>query len=141
MFTLGHHQINIFSVTISACERCTFDKFIPTALPLKWLPEDLAFCKPSANRIRASSQNFKSSVYIFFKLPRTFSKLAQPRNSRCGLSLSFYASICKGNAELLKTFKMLLSEDFKAMDVSFFSAVKKWRPCYAQGCLFYKQGE
>ena len=38
------------------------------------------------------------------------------------LSLSYYVSISKGNIELLKKFKTLLLDDFKSMDVNFFSA-------------------
>jgi hypothetical protein len=41
------------------------------------------------------------------------------------LSLSYYVSICKGNTELLRTFKSLLLEDFKSMDVRFFSAAEE----------------
>jgi hypothetical protein len=41
------------------------------------------------------------------------------------LSLGYYTSICKGNAELLNTFKTFLLEDFKSMDVRFFSAVEE----------------
>lgn len=41
------------------------------------------------------------------------------------LSLSYYASMCKGNAELLETFKALLLKDFKSMDASFFSAAEE----------------
>ena len=40
------------------------------------------------------------------------------------LSLDYYISMCKGNAELLKTFKTLLLEDFKSIELSFFSAAK-----------------
>ena len=40
------------------------------------------------------------------------------------LSLSYYISISKGNAELLKTFKTLLLEDVQSMDTRFFSAVE-----------------
>lgn len=41
------------------------------------------------------------------------------------LSLSYYTSMCKGNTELLKAFKGLLLEDFRSMDVNFFSAVEE----------------
>ena len=41
------------------------------------------------------------------------------------LSLNYYSSISKGNAELLKTFKAFLLEDFKSMDVRFFSAAEE----------------
>jgi hypothetical protein len=41
------------------------------------------------------------------------------------LSLDHYASICKGNVEMLKTFRTLLLEDFKSMDVKFFSAAEE----------------
>jgi hypothetical protein len=41
------------------------------------------------------------------------------------LSLSYYISISKGNAELLKTFKQLLLEDFKLMDGTFFFAAEE----------------
>jgi hypothetical protein len=41
------------------------------------------------------------------------------------LSLSFYASISKGNDELLKTFKALLLKDFKVMDDRFFFAAEE----------------
>jgi hypothetical protein len=43
----------------------------------------------------------------------------------CELSLSYYVSICKGNAELLKTFKALILKDFESMDVRFFSAAEE----------------
>jgi hypothetical protein len=41
------------------------------------------------------------------------------------LSLNYYVSISKGNAELLSTFKALLLEDFKSMDVNFFFAAEE----------------
>jgi hypothetical protein len=41
------------------------------------------------------------------------------------LSLNHYASICKGNVGMLKTFRALLLEDFKSMDVKFFSAAEE----------------
>ena len=41
------------------------------------------------------------------------------------LSLSYYTSMCKGNTEMLKTFKALLLEDFRSMDVNFFSAAEE----------------
>lgn len=40
------------------------------------------------------------------------------------LSLSYYVSASKGDPELLRTFKALLLDDFKSMDVSFFSAAE-----------------
>jgi len=40
-------------------------------------------------------------------------------------SLSYYVAISKGNAELLKTFKTLLLEDFKSMELNFFSAANE----------------
>ena len=43
----------------------------------------------------------------------------------CELSLDYYVSICKGDAEFLKTFQALLLADFKSMDVRFFSAVEE----------------
>jgi hypothetical protein len=41
------------------------------------------------------------------------------------LSLDYYTSICKGNQELLKTFKALLLKDFESMDARFFSAAEE----------------
>jgi hypothetical protein len=43
----------------------------------------------------------------------------------CELSLSYYFAICKGNTELLGTFKALLLNDFESMDANFFSAVQR----------------
>jgi hypothetical protein len=40
------------------------------------------------------------------------------------LSLTYYISICKGNAEMLATFKTLLLEDFKSIESRFFSAAE-----------------
>jgi hypothetical protein len=41
------------------------------------------------------------------------------------LSLTYYVSICKGNARLLKEFKTLLLDDFKSMDLKFFAAAEE----------------
>jgi len=50
-------------------------------------------------------------------------EISTTSNTMKELSLQYYLSICKNNAELLETFKTLLLKDFKTMDVRFFSAV------------------
>jgi hypothetical protein len=41
------------------------------------------------------------------------------------LSLNYYVSASKGDAEVLAMFRKFLLDDFKSMDVSFFSAVEE----------------
>jgi len=40
------------------------------------------------------------------------------------LSLEYYVSMCKGNAELFNTFKVLLLEDFRSIERNFFYAAE-----------------
>lgn len=60
--------------------------------------------------------------FIFEVILRNYSDLLKRMGE---LSLNYYQSICKGNVELLKTFKTLLFKDFKSMDGRFFSAAEK----------------
>lgn len=41
------------------------------------------------------------------------------------LSLAYYVSICKGDVSLLQSFKTLLLEDIKSMEVQFFVAAQR----------------
>jgi hypothetical protein len=69
------------------------------------------------------SSNQKPVLSRFsFGLPSTFFEISLSLNAMRELSLAYYNSISKGNVEMLKNFKTFLLEDFKSMDVKFFSA-------------------